>query len=117
MEMQDRLKLVAAILVLVAGVVGFYLLPAGQGVLRALLFVVSIAIAAGVVWLSTPGKQFVLYAQESLIEAKKVVWPTRKEATQMTLMVFVFVLVLSLFMWLVDSSLSWLFYDVLLNRG
>ncbi|MFD2448854.1 preprotein translocase subunit SecE [Vogesella fluminis] len=35
----------------------------------------------------------------------------------MTLMVFVFVLVLSLFMWLVDSSLSWLFYDVLLNRG
>ena len=52
MEMQDRLKLVAAILVLVAGVVGFYLLPADQGVLRALLFVVSIAIAAGVVWLS-----------------------------------------------------------------
>lgn len=117
MEMQDKLKLVAAVLVLVAGVVGFYMLPADQGVLRALLFMASIVVAAGVVWLSLPGKQFVLYAQESVVEAKKVVWPARKEATQMTLMVFVFVVVLSLFMWLVDSSLSWLFYDVLLNRG
>ena len=117
MEMQDRLKLVAAILALVAGVVGFYLIPAEQGALRVLLFVVSILVAAGVFWLSSSGKRFVLYAQESVVEAKKVVWPTRKEATQMTLMVFVFVVVLSLFMWSVDASLSWLFYDVLLGRG
>lgn len=58
-----------------------------------------------------------LYAQDSVAEAKKVVWPTRKEATQMTVMVFVFVFVLALFMWLVDSGLSWLFYDILLKRG
>ena len=77
----------------------------------------GIAAAAGVVWLSQPGKDFVVYAQESVAEAKKVVWPTRKEATQMTGMVFVFVFVLALFMWLVDSGLSWLFYDILLKRG
>ncbi|WP_312854396.1 preprotein translocase subunit SecE [Paludibacterium denitrificans] len=41
----------------------------------------------------------------------------RKEALQMTGMVFVFVFVLALFMWGVDSSLSWLFYDVILGRG
>lgn len=117
MEMRDRLKLAAAVLALVAGVVGFYMLPVDQGALRVLLFVVSIVVAAGIVWLSAPGKQFAHYAQESIVEAKKVVWPTRKETTQMTLMVFIFVLVLSLFMWLVDSTLSWLFYDVLLNRG
>lgn len=117
MEMQDKLKLGAAIGVLIAGVAGFYALPADQQVLRVLLFVVALIVAAGVVWLSLPGKNFVVYAQESVVEAKKVVWPNRKEATQMTLMVFLFVLVLSLFMWVVDASLSWLFYDVLLKRG
>ena len=57
------------------------------------------------------------YAQDSVGEAKKVVWPTRKEATQLTGVVFLFVLVLALFMWLVDSGLSWLFYDLILGRG
>ena len=68
-------------------------------------------------WLSHPGKDFVAYANDSLVEARKVVWPTRKEAMQMTGMVFIFVLVLALFMWMVDSGLSWLFYDVILGRG
>ena len=72
---------------------------------------------SGAVWLSAPGKSFVTYAQDSVGEAKKVVWPTRKEATQLTGLVFLFVLVLALFMWLVDSGLSWLFYDLILGRG
>lgn len=117
MEMQDKLKLGLAALLVTAGVVGFYLLPETQGVLRALVFVAAVLAAAGVFWFSAPGREFVSYAQESIVEARKVVWPTRKETSQMTLMVFVFVFVLALFMWLVDSSLSWLFYDVLLRRG
>ncbi|MBW7564966.1 preprotein translocase subunit SecE [Chromobacterium subtsugae] len=117
MEMQDKIKLALAGLVVAAGVVGFYLIPEGQDLLRALAFIVSILVAAGVVWASAPGKGLVVYANESIVEARKVVWPTRKEATQVTLMVFVFVAVLALFMWLVDSSLSWLFYDVILGRG
>ena len=117
MESQDKLKLVGALLCVVAGIAGLYLVPEGQGVLRVLAVLAGIAAAAGVVWLSQPGKDFVVYAQESVAEAKKVVWPTRKEATQMTGMVFVFVFVLALFMWLVDSGLSWLFYDILLKRG
>jgi len=88
-----------------------------QGLLRILAFVASLAIAAGVVWLSRPGKQFVGYAQDSITESRKVVWPTRKEAMQVTGMVFLFVFVLALFMWLIDSGLSWLFYDVILGRG
>lgn len=117
MELQDKIKLALAGLIVVAGIVGFYLIPDTQGLLRALAFIVSVALAAGVVWLSVPGKSFVGYAHESVAEARKVVWPTRKEALQMTGMVFVFVFVLALFMWGVDSSLSWLFYDVILGRG
>lgn len=117
MEMQDKIKLALASLVVVAGIVAFYMIPEGQGLLRALAFVVSILLAAGVVWTSAPGKGLVAYANESMVEARKVVWPTRKEATQVTLMVFLFVAVLALFMWMVDSGLSWLFYDVILGRG
>ena len=117
MEMQDKLKLALAGLLVVAGVVGFYMIPEDQGVLRALAFIIGVVLAAGAIWLSTPGKEFVAYANDSLVEARKVVWPTRKEAMQMTGMVFVFVLVLALFMWMVDSGLSWLFYDVILGRG
>ncbi|MGL5986590.1 MAG: preprotein translocase subunit SecE, partial [Burkholderiales bacterium] len=63
------------------------------------------------------GKSFIEFARDAWNEAKKVVWPTRKETVQVTAVVFAFVLVLALFMWLVDSSLSWLFYEVLLGRG
>ncbi|TCW28111.1 preprotein translocase subunit SecE [Gulbenkiania mobilis] len=117
MEMQDKLKLLLAALLVVAGIAGFYLVPEGQGFLRAIAFVAGLLAAGVVMWLSTPGRAFVGYAQESVVEAKKVVWPTRKEATQMTGLVFLFVLVLALFMWIVDSGLSWLFYDILLGRG
>ncbi len=117
MEMQDKIKLAVAGLIVVAGIAGFYMIPETQGLLRPLAFIVSLAAGAGMVWLSRPGKDFVGYAQESVVEARKVVWPSRKEALQITGMVALFVFVLALFMWLVDSGLTWLVYDVLLGRG
>ncbi|AXK38583.1 preprotein translocase subunit SecE [Crenobacter cavernae] len=117
MEMQDKLKLAFAALLLVGGIVGFYLVPESQGLLRALAFVAGLVLAGGVLWVSAPGKAFASYAQDSVGEARKVVWPERKEALQLTGLVFLFVLVLALFMWSVDSGLSWLFYDLLLGRG
>ena len=58
-------------------------------------------------WTSQPGKQFYVYAQESIAETKKVVWPTRKETLQTTGIVFAFVVVMALFLWVVDASLLW----------
>jgi preprotein translocase subunit SecE len=117
MEMQDKIKLSLAGLLVVAGIVAFYMIPDTQGFLRVLAMVVALALAAGVVWLSQPGRDFVAYARDSVTEGRKVVWPTRKEAMQMTGIVFLFVAVLALFMWMVDSGLSWLVYDVILGRG
>ncbi|GGY29484.1 preprotein translocase subunit SecE [Paludibacterium paludis] len=117
MEMQDKIKLALAALIVIAGVAGFYMIPEAHGLLRPAAFAASLVAGAGIVWLSRPGKDFVLYAQESVAEVKKVVWPSRKEAQQITLMVALFVFVLALFMWLVDSGLTWLVYDVLLGRG
>ena len=117
MNMEDKIQLVLAGLLVSAGTIGFYTIPSDQNILRALAFSVGVILAAGLFWVSRPGKNFIGYANESLAEARKVVWPTRKEAMQMTGMVFVFVLVLALFMWLVDSCLSWFFYDLILGRG
>ncbi|TLS66918.1 preprotein translocase subunit SecE [Mariprofundus erugo] len=50
---------------------------------------------------------------EVKVEAKKVTWPERRETMQATLMVFVMVIFIALFLWLVDSALSWLVQQVI----
>ncbi len=117
MESIDKIKVGLALLLVAAGVTGFYLLPVAPVVLRPLSVVAGLLAGAGVLWFSQLGQGFVGYARDSVKEAQKVVWPTRREAWQITGVVFLFVGVLALFMWLVDSGLAWLFYDVVLGRG
>ncbi|WP_148714528.1 preprotein translocase subunit SecE [Chitinolyticbacter meiyuanensis] len=117
MESVDKFKVAAALLLVVAGVAGYYAVPADQGVLRVVAVVVGLLLAATVLWFSSPGRSFVDYARDSVKEAQKVVWPSKKETWQVTGVVFLFVGVLALFMWAVDSGLAWLFYDVILGRG
>jgi preprotein translocase subunit SecE len=57
------------------------------------------------------------YVRDSYRELQKVVWPTRKESIQFTWIVFLFVIILALFLWAVDSSLAWLLYGVILGKG
>ena len=116
MESIDKVKVGFALLLVAVGVAGFYLLPAAPTVLRPLSVVAGVLAAAGVMWFSLPGRQFVDYARDSVKEAQKVVWPTKKETWQLTGIVFLFVGALALFMWAVDSGLAWLFYDVVLGR-
>ena len=65
--------------------------------------------------LSEPGKLLLAFGRDAVREVKKVVWPTRKEAVQMTLYVFAFVVVMALFLWLTDKTLAWLLYDLVLG--
>ncbi|KAF0811292.1 Protein translocase subunit SecE [Andreprevotia sp. IGB-42] len=117
MESIDKIKVAAALLLVGFGVAGFYALPADQSVLRSLAVVAGLLLAATVLWFSQPGREFVDYARDSIKEAQKVVWPSRKETWQVTGVVFLFVGVLALFMWAVDSGLAWVFYDLILGRG
>ena len=71
--------------------------------------------AAAVYFSSESGKQLIAFGRESVREVKKVVWPTRKEAGQMTLYVFAFVVVMALFLWLTDKTLEWVIYDLILG--
>ena len=103
--MADKIKIVLAALLVVAGLVGFYYFAESPAILRVGSVLAGFAAASVVFWLTVPGKNFYVYAQESVAETKKVVWPTRKETMQTTGIVFVFVLIMSLFLWAVDSSL------------
>ncbi len=101
----DKIKLGFALLLLIAGIAGFYYLRDSAMVIRVISVLAGIVLAAVVVWFTTQGKQFYAFSRESSEETRKVVWPTRKETMQTTGIVFGFVLVMALFLWMVDAGL------------
>lgn len=111
----DRIKVVLAVVAVLAGVIGFYLLSAQPAIVRIIAFLAGLGAGAGIAWFSNPGQQFFAFAKDAWSETRRVVWPTRKETTQVTLIVFAFVLVMALFLWLVDKSLEWVLYDLILG--
>ena len=111
----DKAKLGVAIALVVGALAGFYLLAA-QGALVQWIALIAGLVAAVVVFLtSEPGKEFIAFGRDAWREVRKVVWPTRKEAIQMTAYVFAFVVVMALFLWLTDKTLEWLLYDLVLG--
>jgi len=106
--MVDKLKIFLAIACVVAGVVGYYYFADTALVLRVLMVMGGLLAAGAVAWLSTPGKEFFVFAQEAWQEAGRVSWPTRKETIQTTAIVFAFVVIMALFLFAVDTSLQWI---------
>jgi len=111
----DKAKLAAAGVLVVAAVVSFYMLGQQDLWLRVAALLVLMIVAVATFFTSEPGKQLIAYGQDSMREVRKVVWPTRKEALQMTGYVFAFVVVMALFLWLTDKTLEWLLYDLILG--
>lgn len=111
----DKAKLALALALVLGGFVAFYLLS-GRGALAQWgALIVALAVGVGVFAVSESGKQLIAFGRDSWKEVKKVVWPARKEAMQMTAYVFVFVVVMALFLWLTDKTLEWVFYDLILG--
>jgi preprotein translocase subunit SecE len=111
----DKAKLAAAALLLVGSIVAFYALGKQDLWVRVVSLLVLIAASVAVFFTSEPGKQLIGFSRDSVREVKKVVWPTRKEALQMTGYVFAFVFVMALFLWLTDKTLEWVLYDLVLG--
>ena len=111
----DKAKLAGAAVLLVGGVAAFYLLGKQDLWLRALALIALLAAAVAVFFTSESGRQLIAFGKDSIRETKKVVWPTRKEAMQMTGYVFAFVFVMALFLWITDKTLEWVLYDLVLG--
>ena len=105
--MADKIKIAVAVALLVAGITAFYYWSESLMIVRVASVIAGAVAGVVVFWTSAPGKEFFAYAQESIEETKRVVWPTRKETLQTTMVVFGFVVVMAIFLWGVDAVLLW----------
>ncbi|MFM9155616.1 MAG: preprotein translocase subunit SecE [Polynucleobacter victoriensis] len=101
--------------IVILSLVAYYTLASQTIWVRLAVLLGGFAVAVVLAAVSADGKRFLAYAKDSVAEAKKVVWPSRKEATQMTLVVFAFVVVMALFLWAADKLIEWLVFSVFLG--
>jgi len=104
----ERIKIALAALIAVGGLVAFYWLSDQPLVLRLAALLGAWAAAIVLMWFTQAGRTFAAFSRESWEEAKRVVWPSRKETMQTTLVVFAFVFIMAVFLWIVDASLLWI---------
>ena len=115
--MAERIKIAIAALLAVGGLVAYYALPDQPTVIRLAVLLGAFIAAVVVMWFTVAGRTFAAFSRESWEEAKRVVWPSRKETLQTTGVVFVFVFTMALFMWVVDAGLLWITQKLLGSGG
>ena len=104
--MLDKIKLAISVAIAIAGIWGYYQISDDQVLLRVFSVFGGILVGCAVAWFTEPGRKFVAFSREAIVEAKKVVWPTRKETVQTTGLVIAFVFVMAVFLWGVDWVLA-----------
>lgn len=113
----DQLKLGGALLLVVGAIAAFYLLPDVSWAVRMVGVIVAIGVALAIGATTALGRRTRHFLEESQFELRKVVWPTRQETIQTTIVILVVVLIVAFILWLVDMFLGWAVLDVLLKPG
>ena len=103
----DILKFIVAIALLIGGVVQFYYFEEESQLYRVLALLGFVAFAMAVVYTTRLGQSLWLFARDARTEVRKVVWPTRQETMQTTLLVIVMVILVGIMLWLIDMFLRW----------
>ncbi len=111
----DKMRLALAGALVIVALVAYYLLSQQGGLVQWVGLLVGLAAAVAVFFTSEAGRQLLAFGRDAVREVKKVVWPERKEAMQITAYVFAFVVVMAVFLWLTDKTLEWVFYDLILG--
>jgi preprotein translocase subunit SecE len=114
--MIDKIKLALSLLLLIVGIAGFYLFEDKAMVIRILAVLAGIVASVAVAWTAPQGKQALGFLNESIAEAKRVVWPTRQETLQTTLAVVVLVVIMAAFLALVDIGFAYM-VQWIMGRG
>jgi len=105
--MMDKLKMAVAVLLL-AGAIGAFYYFGEQSTLIRVSGLLTVAVVSALILLSTaPGRTAKAFFVESRQEARKVVWPSRKETTQTTMFVVAMVMLVAIFLWMLDMFLGW----------
>ena len=103
--MLDKVKLAIAILLVIGGIVGFYQFGDQALLYRVLGLLAVFGVAVAIAATTEMGKGVISFGRSASMEMRKTVWPTRKETTQTTLIVVVFVTILGIAIWVIDSVL------------
>lgn len=103
----DTVKMFLSLAVLIGSIVGYYILDEMHPVVRVLGVVVGAAVTVFILYQTTVGRSWFHYLSLAKREVRQVVWPTRPETVQMTLIVFVVVILMGIFLWLVDMFFLW----------
>jgi len=109
----DALKWLLVLALVSTGVVGNYYFAAESLLYRVLVLLVLAFLAGWVAVQTTKGRAFSKLVAEARLEIRKVVWPTRQELTQTTMIVVAFVLVVALILWGVDSLIGWIVSSII----
>ena len=115
--MAERIKIAIAALIAAGGLFVYYWQADKPMIMRLGILLGAFAVAIAVMWFTNAGRAFAVFSRESWEEAKRVVWPTRKETLQTTGVVFVFVFTMALFLWIVDAGLLWITQKLLGTGG
>ena len=105
----DSLKIGLAVLLLMAGVVGFYFFSEQSLLIRVVGLLVVAIVSVAIGYQTLLGRKTHALVQDAVTETRKVVWPTRAETIQTTLVVTGMVILVGLFLWLLDMFLGWAF--------
>lgn len=103
----DVLKYVLSLVLISAGVVAFYQFSEFSQLYRVLGIVAVVIMSLAIMMTTVVGNQSWAFAQEARLEVRKVVWPSRSETMQTTLMVFAMVIIVGFILWLLDMFLFW----------
>jgi len=112
----DTFKLGLALLIILAGLVCFYLFNDYSLLFRVIGLLVSVGISVAIALQTAKGKEIWGYFRDAQIEVRKVVWPTRQETIQTTLIVIVMVILVAIILWLLDMFLGWSI-GLIMGRG
>jgi preprotein translocase subunit SecE len=101
----DKLKLFLAVLLVAGGIGGFYYFGDKPDLIRVAIVLVTVAVAVVVVATTAGGRSAWEFFKGARLELRKVVWPAKKETMQITLVVFVMVILVAVYMWIIDWGL------------
>jgi len=113
----DWLKWLVISVLIVAGLIANYYYSQQPWPLRVLGWLLLLAIAVVIALQTYLGKQALGFARESRVELRKVVWPTRQETMQTTLVVGAMVVLIALLLWGIDGMLVWIIGWLTGQRG
>jgi preprotein translocase subunit SecE len=116
-SLANTAKLVLAVLVLAGAIVAYYWFDQVAGAIRAVGLIAAVGASLLVASFTAQGRAARHFLAESQFELRKVVWPTRQETIQTTLVISLVVMIVSIVLWLIDMLLGWVILDQLLKSG